>query len=96
MYHIQHGRTKEQVVVNKEIEKIPYSFSKEEVEKCKQKDLLEEMLREMTGEFPGLSQVFVKERDLFLAEFLHKTATMLPNPEAENGKFFSIDCNSFL
>jgi hypothetical protein len=31
--------------------------SAEEVEKCKQKDLLEEMLREMTGEFPHISKV---------------------------------------
>jgi pheromone shutdown protein TraB len=41
-------------------------ISKEEVEKCKQKDLLEDMLEEMTGEFPALSKVFVHERDLFL------------------------------
>ncbi|XP_059483307.1 traB domain-containing protein-like isoform X3 [Neocloeon triangulifer] len=45
-------------------------ISKEEVEKCKQKDLLEEMLEEMTGEFPALSKVFVHERDLFLAHSL--------------------------
>lgn len=41
--------------------------SAEEVERCKQKDLLEEMLEEMTGEFPSLSRVFVQERDLCLA-----------------------------
>ena len=61
-------------------------FSKEEVEKCKEKDLLEEMLREMTGEFPQLSQVFVKERDFFLANSLRQAARPIPNPEVETGK----------
>lgn len=42
------------------------SITKEEVEKCKQKDLLEEMLKEITGEFPTLSSVFVAERDVYL------------------------------
>ena len=59
--------------------------SKEEVEKCKQKDLLEEMLREMTGEFPALSQVFVKERDMFLANSLKMAAKPIPNPNLEAG-----------
>jgi len=48
--------------------------SKEEVERCKQKDLLEEMLHEMTGEFPALSKVFVAERDIFLANSLRLAA----------------------
>lgn len=55
-------------------------ISKEDVEKCKQKDLLEEMLKEMTGEFPGLSEVFVKERDTFLAHSLKHAAQPLPHP----------------
>ncbi|XP_070558270.1 traB domain-containing protein-like [Ptychodera flava] len=54
------------------------SISKEDVEKCKQKDLLEEMLSEMTGEFPGLSRVFVDERDVFLAHSLQRAAKPLP------------------
>lgn len=49
-------------------------ISKEEVERCKQKDLLEEMLAEMTGEFPELSQVFVTERDIYLAYSLQMAA----------------------
>ncbi len=57
---------------------------KEEVERCKQKDLLEEMLREMTGEFPALSEVFVSERDLFLANSLQLAARPVPHPT--NGK----------
>ncbi|XP_033105618.1 traB domain-containing protein-like [Anneissia japonica] len=63
-------------------------ITKEDVEKCKQKDLLEEMLEEMTGEFPALSRVFVTERDMFLANSLqmctqplyseHKNAFVAP------------------
>lgn len=60
-------------------------FSKEDVEKCKQKDLLEEMLKEMTGEFPGLSKVFVNERDTFLAHSLKHAAQPLPHPIIPGG-----------
>ena len=44
------------------------------MEKCKDRDLLENMLAEMAGEFPALSRVFVAERDLFLAHSLQLTA----------------------
>ncbi|XP_076363630.1 traB domain-containing protein-like isoform X2 [Tachypleus tridentatus] len=60
-------------------------ISKEEVEKCKQRDLLEEMLAEMTGEFPALSTVFVKERDMYLAYSLRLAATPLQDPKSPNG-----------
>nr|CAG4646466.1 EOG090X0AQH [Macrothrix elegans] len=49
-------------------------ISAEEVERCKRKDLLEEMLEEMTGEFPSLSRVFVQERDLCLAHSMQLAA----------------------
>lgn len=55
-------------------------ISKEEVERCKQKDLLEEMLAEMTGEFPELSHVFVKERDIYLTYSLQMSALTVPSP----------------
>lgn len=60
-------------------------ISKEDVEKCKQKDLLEEMLKEMTGEFPALSKVFVQERDTFLANSLRLAAQPIPHQESPNG-----------
>ncbi|XP_052779945.1 traB domain-containing protein-like [Mya arenaria] len=66
------------------------SISKEDVEKCKQKDLLEEMLKEMTGEFPGLSRVFVQERDTFLAHALKHAAQPLPNPDDPTGHIPSV------
>lgn len=61
-------------------------ISKEEVERCKKQDLLEEMLAEMTGEFPALSKVFVQERDVYLAYSLRLAASPMPcmaNPSGE-------------
>lgn len=44
--------------------------SKEDVEKCKKRDMLEELLAEMAGEFPALGEVFVNERDIYLTHSL--------------------------
>ncbi|XP_043238532.1 uncharacterized protein LOC122390029 [Amphibalanus amphitrite] len=54
------------------------SITKEEVERCKQKELLEEMLEEMAGDFPGLGEVFVNERDVFLCASLADAARVVP------------------
>jgi len=50
----------------------------EDVEKCKERDLLENMLAEMAGEFPALSRVFVSERDIFLSHSLQMAADAIP------------------
>lgn len=50
------------------------TISKEEIERCKQKDLLEELMREMSGEYPALGDVFVKERDMYLCHSLQMSA----------------------
>ncbi|XP_055905504.1 traB domain-containing protein [Eupeodes corollae] len=57
------------------------TISIEEVEECKQRDLLEKLMQEMAGEFPAFSDVFVKERDLFLCHSLQVAA--LPIPQAD-------------
>jgi len=49
-------------------------ITKEEIEKCKERDLLEKMLSEMTGEFPSITEVFVNERDYYLAHTLFLSA----------------------
>jgi len=49
-------------------------ITKEEVEQCKQKDLLEELMKEMTGEFPAFGEVFVNERNLYLTHSLQMAA----------------------
>jgi pheromone shutdown protein TraB len=50
-------------------------ITKDEIERCKEKDLLERMMMEMTGEFPAISRVFVSERDTYLAHSLWLAAT---------------------
>jgi len=47
------------------------NVTQEDVEKCKDKDLLESLLAEMAGEFPQLSKIFVDERDQYMAHVLH-------------------------
>lgn len=51
------------------------TITKEEVEKCKQKDLLEELMEQMAGEYPVFRDVFVSERDLYLCHSLTIAAT---------------------
>lgn len=60
------------------------------MEKCKQRDLLEELLREMAGEFPELSRIFVDERDQYMAHtlfsLLHHAAAKRREQMSANGK----------
>ena len=49
-------------------------ISKEDVEQCKQKDLLDELMQEMAGEYPAFRDVFVTERDLYLCHSLQVAA----------------------
>ncbi|CAL4093167.1 unnamed protein product, partial [Meganyctiphanes norvegica] len=60
-------------------------ISKEEVERCKQRDFIEEMLAEMTGQFPAISEVFVKERDIYLCRSLQAAAHPIPDPSSPTG-----------
>ena len=45
-------------------------ITKEDVEKYKEKDMIAEMIAEMTGHFPELSRVFVDERDQYMSQML--------------------------
>jgi pheromone shutdown protein TraB len=65
-------------------------ITKEDVEKCKQKDMLEQMIEEMTGEFPALGRVFVKERDIYLTHSLRKVAQPIPCPDSPEGHIPSV------
>lgn len=65
-----------------------YSFSKEDIEKFKQKDMLAEILKEMTGDYPKLTNVFVSERDSYMAHTLHKSAKHLPVIDENGGRIF--------
>ncbi|XP_069048705.1 traB domain-containing protein [Lepisosteus oculatus] len=55
-------------------------ISKEDVEKCKQKDLLEQTMAEMIGEFPDLHRTIVAERDVYLTYTLRQAARSVEAP----------------
>jgi hypothetical protein len=55
------------------------------VERCKQKDLIAEMLAEMTGDFPKLYEILVKERDAYLARSLRLAAIPREITEPDGG-----------
>lgn len=42
------------------------TVTKEDVEKCKDRENLDALIADLTEHFPPLAEVFVKERDLFL------------------------------
>ncbi|XP_073644122.1 traB domain-containing protein isoform X2 [Tursiops truncatus] len=64
----------------------PFSPSKDDVERCKQKDLLEQMMAEMIGEFPDLHRTIVSERDIYLTYMLRQAARRLELPRASDAE----------
>lgn len=46
-------------------------YSQEEVERCKRSDMLEALLKQIAGEFPLVTRIFIEERDLYMANALH-------------------------
>ncbi|XP_038612433.1 LOW QUALITY PROTEIN: traB domain-containing protein [Tachyglossus aculeatus] len=61
-------------------------ISKDDVERCKQKDLLEQMMAEMIGEFPDLHRTIVSERDVYLTYMLKQAAKRLELPRASQAE----------
>ncbi|KAM5174109.1 traB domain-containing protein isoform 3-T4 [Callospermophilus lateralis] len=61
-------------------------ISKDDVERCKQKDLLEQMMAEMIGEFPDLHRTIVAERDVYLTHALRQAARRLELPRASEAE----------
>lgn len=72
-------------------EKTYLSFSKDDVEKCKQKDLLEQMMAEMIGEFPDLHRTIVSERDIYLTYMLKQAAKQIELPRASESNYFKAE-----
>ncbi|KAF6209830.1 hypothetical protein GE061_015581 [Apolygus lucorum] len=59
-------------------------ISREDVEKCKQGDLLESLLKDMGNEFPELGKVFIEERDTYLTYSLQMASNfMFQGPQNE-------------
>ncbi|XP_015784086.1 traB domain-containing protein [Tetranychus urticae] len=59
------------------------SISKEEIERCKEKSSLDQMLNEMAQEYPPLSKVFVDERNTYLTYSLQLAASPIPCPQTK-------------
>lgn len=76
---------------NIDTEKSFLSFSKDDVEKCKQKDLLEQMMAEMIGEFPDLHRTIVSERDIYLTYMLKQAAKQIELPRASESNCLKAD-----
>lgn len=55
-------------------------IKKEDVEKCKNKDFLAEIIEQLAGEFPELKKVFVNERDIFLTYGLRNASMSISGP----------------
>lgn len=50
------------------------SITQEDVEKCKDKDILEQLLKDLGGEYPGFKRVILDERNVFLAHSIYNWA----------------------
>lgn len=64
-------------------------FSKEDVEKCKQKDLLEQTMSEMIGEFPALHKTIVAERDIYLTHTLRQATRCVESPPNAQSAYYN-------
>lgn len=56
-------------------------ISPAEVEKCKQQQMLDQLLEELSNDYPTLRQVFVNERDIYLSHSLQIAATQVKQNE---------------
>lgn len=50
--------------------------------------MLAEILKEMTGDYPTLTKVFVTERDLYMAHMLRNVARPVPVVDENGGEYF--------
>lgn len=57
----------------------------EDIEKCKKRDMLEQLLTELAGEYPAFRDVFLNERDIFLTHSLQAAATAVYNKRSKEG-----------
>lgn len=70
-------------------------FSKEDVEKCKQKDLLEQTMSEMIGEFPALHQTIVAERDIYLTHTLRQATRCVEAPSNAQSTYYTVNIYAY-
>jgi pheromone shutdown protein TraB len=51
-----------------------FEITQEDVEKCKERDVLEQLLLELGSQFPGFKRVLLDERDIYLSHSIYKWA----------------------
>uniref|UniRef100_A0A6G1SNJ5 TraB domain-containing protein n=1 Tax=Aceria tosichella TaxID=561515 RepID=A0A6G1SNJ5_9ACAR len=51
-----------------------FEITPEDVEKCKERDVLEQLLLELGSQFPGFKRVLLDERDIYLSHSIYKWA----------------------
>lgn len=52
-------------------------FSAEEVEKCKENDVLEQLLLELSNDYPALTRVLLDERNLYMTYMIRQAMHMM-------------------
>lgn len=57
-------------------------ISKEDIENCKKRDMVEQLLAEMANDHPVIQEVFLDERDIFLTNSLQLAALAKLRPES--------------
>ncbi|CAH1117931.1 unnamed protein product, partial [Phaedon cochleariae] len=56
----------------------------EEIEKCKNRDMLEQLLADLAGEYPAFREVFLDERDIYLTNSLQAAALSKLKPKGRD------------
>ncbi|XP_019879854.1 traB domain-containing protein [Aethina tumida] len=61
----------------------------EDIERCKNRDMLEQLLADLAGEYPTFGEVFLEERDVYLTHSLQMAAVdkLRPSPKERNPNF---------
>ncbi|KAJ8918431.1 hypothetical protein NQ315_008128 [Exocentrus adspersus] len=59
--------------------------SVEDIEKCKNRDMLEQLLADLAGEYPAFREVFLDERDIYLTNSLQMAALSKWKPDGHEG-----------
>lgn len=62
-------------------------FSVEDIEKCKNRDMLEQLLADLAGEYPAFREVFLDERDIYLTNSLQMAVMSKYKQEGQEGKY---------
>lgn len=63
----------------------------EDIERCKNRDMLEQLLADLAGEYPTFGEVFLEERDVYLTHSLQMAAVDKLRPSPKESKSPIVD-----